>query len=92
MCGALQGVLYVNDAQIVELRIRRHEDKADPRMMVTVAPAPAAMDEAAEVAAELPKLKGTLWHAYRRTWATTRKGEPVQDVPREGGWKDLSNG
>jgi crossover junction endodeoxyribonuclease RusA len=39
---ALEGVLFVNDAQIVELRIRRCEDKADPRMLVTVGPVAAA--------------------------------------------------
>ena len=31
--------------------------------------------------------KGSLWHAYRRKWATERKHLPVQDVARAGGWK-----
>lgn len=30
---------------------------------------------------------GSLWHAYRRRWATVRKHFPVQDVARAGGWK-----
>lgn len=33
---ALQGVLFVNDNQIVELTARRFEDKANPRIVVTV--------------------------------------------------------
>lgn len=40
---ALQGVLYDNDAQIVDIRARRHEDASNPRIEVEVAPAsPAA--------------------------------------------------
>ena len=31
--------------------------------------------------------KGSLWHAYRRKWATERKHLPVQDVASVGGWK-----
>ena len=31
--------------------------------------------------------KGSLWHAYRRKWATERKHLPVQDVAWVGGWK-----
>ena len=30
---------------------------------------------------------GSLWHAYRRKWATERKHLPVQDVASVGGWK-----
>lgn len=33
---ALQGVLYSNDSQIVELTARRHEDAANPRIEVSV--------------------------------------------------------
>jgi len=43
----------------------------------------------AEKLAGLPKLDGSLWHAYRRLWATARKDLPVQDVAAAGGWKDL---
>ncbi len=43
--------------------------------------------EAAEAMAELPKLDGSLWHAYRRGWATARKHYPVADVAAAGGWK-----
>lgn len=41
---------------------------------------------AAEQRAELPKLRGSLWHAYRRLWATERKSLPDVDVAEAGGW------
>lgn len=44
----------------------------------------------AEEKAKLPKLDGSLWHAYRRAWATTRKHLPVVDVAAAGGWSDVS--
>ena len=44
----------------------------------------------AEEKAKLPKLDGSLWHAYRRAWATTRKHLPVVDVAAAGGWSDIS--
>jgi integrase len=31
---------------------------------------------------------GSLWHAWRRKWATERKGMPLTDVAAAGGWKD----
>ena len=43
---------------------------------------------AAEKAAKLPKLRGSLWHAYRQKWATERKHHPLRDVAEAGGWKD----
>jgi hypothetical protein len=42
----------------------------------------------AEKLAKLPKQDGTLWHAYRRKWATERKHHPVQDAALTGGWKN----
>lgn len=42
----------------------------------------------AERRAKLPKQRGTLWHAYRRKWATERKHLPIQDVMQAGGWSD----
>ncbi len=45
----------------------------------------------AEKKAELPKLDGSLWHAYRRKWATSRKGLPDVDVAAAGGWSDLTS-
>ncbi len=45
----------------------------------------------AEKKADLPKLDGSLWHAYRRKWATTRKGLPDVDVAAAGGWSDLTS-
>jgi hypothetical protein len=38
----------------------------------------------------LPKPDGSLWHAFRRLWATERKHLPVTDVAAAGGWKDTS--
>jgi integrase len=43
----------------------------------------------AEQLAELEKLDGSLWHAYRRAWATSRKDLSVKDVAAVGGWKDI---
>jgi len=43
-----------------------------------------------EKKAKLPKLDGSLWHAYRRKWAIERKGLPLKDVAAAGGWKDVS--
>ena len=42
----------------------------------------------AEEKAKLPKLDGSLWHAYRRAWATARKDLPLKDVAAAGGWTD----
>ena len=41
----------------------------------------------AEELAGLEPLKGSLWHAYRRKWATERKHLPDVDVAQAGGWK-----
>jgi len=43
--------------------------------------------ERAERLAGVPKQDGSLWHAYRRKWATERKGLPLADVAQAGGWK-----
>jgi hypothetical protein len=44
----------------------------------------------AERAAGVEKLDGSLWHAYRRKWATERKDLPLKDVAAAGGWKDVT--
>jgi integrase len=44
----------------------------------------------AEKKAKMPKLDGSLWHAYRRKWAIERKYLPLKDVAAAGGWKDVS--
>ena len=44
----------------------------------------------AEERANLPELDGSLWHAYRRAWATSRKNLSVVDVAAAGGWSDIS--
>lgn len=33
--------------------------------------------------------EGTLWHAYRRLWASSRKDLPDVDVAQAGGWSSL---
>ena len=42
----------------------------------------------AEREAKLPKLPGSLWHAYRRKWASERRHHPLPDVAAAGGWRD----
>ncbi len=42
----------------------------------------------AEELAELEPQEGSLWHAYRRAWATARKHLPAADVAAAGGWKN----
>ncbi len=44
----------------------------------------------AEKLAGIESHDGSLWHAYRRGWATARKDLPVQDVAAAGGWKTHS--
>lgn len=44
----------------------------------------------AEALAGVPKQDGSLWHAYRRKWATERKHLPDVDVAAAGGWSDTS--
>jgi hypothetical protein len=38
----------------------------------------------------VPKPDGSLWHAFRRLWATERKALPVKNVAAAGGWKDVT--
>jgi hypothetical protein len=45
----------------------------------------------AERLADLEPQKGTLWHAYRRKWATDRKHLPDVDVAAAGGWKGVES-
>jgi len=45
--------------------------------------------ELAEAKAGLAALDGALWHAYRRSWASSRKHLPVADVAAVGGWRDI---
>lgn len=40
----------------------------------------------AETLAELEPHDGSLWHVYRRRWATVRKHLPATDVAEAGGW------
>ena len=43
----------------------------------------------AEELADLPHLEHGGWHAFRRAWATARRGYPVQDVMAAGGWRNV---
>ena len=45
----------------------------------------------AEKIAEAPKHGGSLWHAYRRKWATERKHLPDVDVAAAGGWTETDS-
>ena len=38
----------------------------------------------------MPKPDGSLWHAFRRQWASERKDLPIKDVAAAGGWKDVT--
>ena len=44
----------------------------------------------AEILAGVPKQDGSLFHAYRRGWATSRKFFPLVDVAATGGWSDTA--
>ena len=44
----------------------------------------------AEKLAGVPKQEGSLWHAYRRKWATERKHLPDVDVAAAGGWSEVN--
>ncbi len=39
----------------------------------------------------MTKQEGTLWHAYRRKWATERKHLPDVDVAAAGGWPETGS-
>jgi hypothetical protein len=39
--------------------------------------------------AKLAPHDGSLWHAYRRLWASSRKDLPDVDVAQAGGWSSL---
>ena len=43
----------------------------------------------AERLAGVPKQQGSLWHAFRRKWATERKHLSAADVARAGGWSSV---
>ncbi len=45
----------------------------------------------AKLCGGVPKQSGSLWHAYRRKWATERKHLPNVDVAADGGWSALAS-
>ena len=62
----------------------------DPSRAVTRYMADRWLREAEELA-ELEPQEGSLWHAYRRKWATERKNLPDVDVAAAGGWKETTS-
>ena len=44
--------------------------------------------ERAERKAKLEKLRGGLWHPYRRKWASERRHLRLKDIAEAGGWND----
>lgn len=44
----------------------------------------------AEREAKVEKLDGSLWHAYRRKWASERMHHPIKAVAEAGGWTDVA--
>jgi integrase len=61
----------------------------DPSRPLRVEVASAWLIETEKLAG-VPKHDGSLWHAYRRKWATERKHLPDVDVAAAGGWSDTS--
>jgi integrase len=59
----------------------------DPSKPIAVEVASAWLLKAEQLAG-VEKHEGSLWHAYRRKWATERKGLSVADVAAAGGWTD----
>ena len=57
-----------------------------PRQPIGYELAAAWLREAGQLANVEPH-DGSLWHAYRRGWATSRKHLPDADVAAAGGWK-----
>ena len=47
------------------------------------------LNQAFELAG-VTKPQGSLFHAFRRRWATLRKHLPLRDVAAAGGWRDLT--
>jgi integrase len=60
-----------------------------PNRPVTIEVASAWLRKAEKLAG-VEKQKGSLWHAYRRKWATERKYLPAVDVAAAGGWSDIT--
>lgn len=59
----------------------------DPSKPVSTMVASSWLRKAEEIAGVEPH-DGSLWHAYRRAWATARKGLSDIDVAHAGGWAD----
>jgi integrase len=77
------------------LRKRRHVGSGwlfpspnDPREPLSIDRADSWLRKAEEHA-KLEPHEGSLWHAYRRLWASARKDLPDVDVAQTGGWSSL---
>lgn len=62
----------------------------DPSKPITSHLASKWLRKGEELAGVEPQ-KGSLWHAYRRKWATERKHLPDVDVAAAGGWKETTS-
>jgi integrase len=62
-------------------------DPSDPSTPIPIETASEWLVEAEKLAG-VEKHDGSLWHAYRRKWATERKFLPTADVAAAGGWSD----
>ena len=62
----------------------------DPRRPMTRHLADKWLRKAERLAGLAPQ-NGSLWHAYRRKWATERKHHPDVDVAAAGGWKSVQS-
>ena len=63
-------------------------DSSDPEKPIGYHDA-ATWLRSAEAKAGLEPQEGSLWHAYRRLWASSRKDLPDVDVAQAGGWASL---
>lgn len=64
-------------------------DPSDPSKPLSIESASEWLVEVERLAG-VEKHDGSLWHAYRRKWATERKFLPLADVAAAGGWSDTS--
>jgi integrase len=62
--------------------------RKDPSRAITSHLASYWLKRAFEIA-KVEKPAGTLWHGFRRKWATERRHFPLKDVATAGGWTDV---
>ena len=88
----------LSDEHVARLELFRHAlggtvGPVFPRAGDPTRPIPAEMLSQslleAEAAGQIEKLDGSLWHAYRRKWASERMHHPIKAVAHAGGWSDV---